>query len=188
MSRLYVSFAIYIQQEGSVQYLPISDASLWQLAAAVYSPTQELLAWTKFPLPFKPDDDNLYQNAREFLGCLLSLILTLRVVGASSELGREVFIQWIGDNTASLAWAQTNACKGSASQVANMAFVWFQLYSNILARDTLHIAGISTAIHDVDAASRNKPCPSLLSHLYIGSCPCATPFLLLRHGIIIRLF
>ena len=58
-----------------------------------------------------------------------------------------------------------------------MAFVWFQLYSNILARDTLHIAGISTAMHDVDAASRDKPCPSLLSHLYIGSCPLCNPFL-----------
>mgnify|MGYP006950272510 CR=1 FL=1 len=153
-------------EEGPIDFFPISDASPWKICCGLYSSDlgNPLVAWTTLLLPYQADEKNLCQNSREFLGALLCLILVV-VVRRRNGLFGESFIQWTNDNESALKWARRNICKSRATQIGNMSYVWFQLMSKVSVRKTMHIPGISMG--DIDAGSRDGFTPSLLPHLYV---------------------
>jgi hypothetical protein len=138
-----------------------TDASPWKLAAAIFDANDQMLAYTTLLLPYK-DPDNLYQNIKEFSGGILGCILASTLLKPSS-LTR---IQWIGDNTSALAWADGNKCSSRAAQYANIAFTWFQVYSNIQLQTTQHCAGVDMGV--IDGLSRDFPTPGLDTRLRIN--------------------
>jgi hypothetical protein len=143
-----------------IHYKTKTDASPWKLAAAIFDMDDRMLAYTTLLLPYK-DPDNLYQNVKEFSGGILGCILASTLLKPSS-LTR---VQWIGDNTSALAWADGNKCSGRAAQYANIAFTWFQVYSNVQLQTTKHCAGVDMGV--IDDLSRDFPTPGLDTRLRI---------------------
>jgi hypothetical protein len=105
----------------------ISDASPWKLGAAIWeSESGKFLCYTSYALPFV-DELEKYQNLREYLGLLLSLIL-VRVHYRDTEIKD---IEWTNDNTTALSWAEDNKCASSYVHFANVIMSWFQIYTGI---------------------------------------------------------
>jgi hypothetical protein len=143
-----------------IHYKIKTDASPWKLAAAIFSMDGHMLAYTTLVLPYK-DPDNKYQNIKEFSGGILGCILASIFLKPSSLIR----IQWIGDNTSALAWAEENKCSSKAAQYANIAFTWFQVYSNVQLQTTKHCAGVDMGV--IDGLSRDFPTPGLDTELRI---------------------
>jgi hypothetical protein len=143
-----------------LNFIMKTDASPWKLAAALFTLDGQLLAYTTLLLPFK-DPDNKYQNVKEFFGGLLGCVLASVVLKPTSNIR----VQWTGDNTSALTWAEKNKCSSKAAQYANIAYTWFQIYSHIQLHTTQHCAGVDMG--DIDGLSRDLPTPGLDPRLMI---------------------
>jgi hypothetical protein len=150
----------------------ITDASPWQLSAALLDVVPSPREHTAFLLPFS-DPDNKYQNVKEFQGIILALLLILIVVKPSKPLR----VLWVGDNVAALKWASDNKCSSRAAQYANIAYAWFQIYASIQVTCTRHCAGIDMG--DIDGLSRDMKTTTLDHSLRID---------LSKHNTIQQLF
>jgi len=127
----------------------ISDAGPTQICSAIYNSDNTLQCYTKVLMPFA-DPDNKYQNIREYIGLLLCLIL-LNINNTSTL---PTFITWITDSTTALSWAECNKVKCLAGQSANIATIWFLIYSGFHLSNTQHIPGLN--MECIDRASRNE--------------------------------
>ena len=80
-------------------------------------------------LPFVHDIKARYQNNREYLGLLLSLLLV-----AISFPDREpnMSVMWVNDNTAALAWAKKGRVSNLSSQFACISVNWLQLILSLI--------------------------------------------------------
>jgi len=106
----------------------ISDASPWKIGVAIIDEvTDPFLCYTDMYLPFKDDIKN-FQNIREYLGKLTSLIL-VTMYQRNKEV-KTTNIEWINDNAAAVSWADKNKCCSSYGQFANIIMSWFQIYSS----------------------------------------------------------
>ena len=140
--------------------ITISDAGPTQIAAAITSDQGICLAYTTFPSSFE-DPDNLYQNLREYLGFLLSLLLTLKY----KSLRPSASILWTTDSTTALSWAELDKCKTRGGQFAHIAVTCLQRISGLSLHHVELVPGISMGY--VDSLSRNKPTPNLSDAMYI---------------------
>jgi hypothetical protein len=132
----------------------------------------QMLAYTTILLPYK-DPENKFQNIKEFSGGILGCILASIVLKPSSLLR----IHWIGDNTSALTWAENNKYSSKAAQYANIAYTWFQVYSQVHLHNTEHCAGIHMG--NIDGLSRDLPTPGLDPRLRVD---------LDSHGVVQELF
>ena len=146
----------------------VTDASGWRICVALYdSATHALLAWSSYLFPFKFIPE-LYQNNREYLGVIMSLmIFRLQFPVVSKEKGVDLFLlKWIGDNTSALSWVEKEKCNSLEGQTVSMVFTWFQLYANIFVNEVEHLPG--EKMGDIDHNSRDNEAPSLLPELFIS--------------------
>ena len=153
-------------RNNAAPWYGISDASPWKLCCAIYNSQHVLVAWTTLRLPYNKDEKGLYQNNREFLGLLLTLILLhlcCPIVRGSNIIVKFV---WASDNKTALSWAQKGRSNSKASQYANLAVVWFQIISKLSLTQTEWVKGESMG--DIDNGSRDRATPSLSSNLYIN--------------------
>ena len=153
----------------------VSDSSTPRVAAGYYhrspSNTLQLLAWSAFDFPFvySPGihDATNFQTQREYLGLLLSLILSHIFIMVNDE-HRDQPLTWVNDNTGALTWADNHRCSSASAQSTAMAVSWFQIQSNTHLHYVEQIAG--TAMGDIDAESRRHEghcSPSLTLDKYI---------------------
>jgi hypothetical protein len=140
------------------------DAGTDQLAIGIYrNDTNELLAWTKYKLPY-PEWDNVNRHTYyEYLVFLLSQIMMFILFPNDSN--NIITYQWWNDNMAALNWALHHVCRTKSSQYACMFVNWIQINSNILMIKPVFISGIEMG--DIDKASRNNFAASLPLDKYI---------------------
>ncbi len=157
---------LFAKIDHGIQYDLISDASTPIIAAGIYHPaSRQLLAWTSVVLPFKYNsvkEAALYQNQREYLGYLVSLLLlTIYTSGINSPqvVNNILPIRWFSDNITAQSWAEHAKARSLHSLPANIAITLLQLKHHINLQDTIHVPSVH--MHDIDNATRNRPTPSL---------------------------
>ena len=83
-------------------YMPVTDAAN-SLGVAIFNAQNVLVLMTSYKLPFEAfASDN--QNAKEFMGLLLSIVLLKTLVNAP----RGTTISLTNDNTSALSWIKDN--------------------------------------------------------------------------------
>ena len=145
------------------RYRMISDAGPHYIGVGIYSysyreNSSALLAYSSIHLDFN-DPTNIYQNHREYLGLLMSLLVMKKyqlqnhnkLTSAHSE---QIYVEWLGDNIAALKWADKNKASSRTAQIANLMISWFSIVANIQLYDTQHISGEEMQKLGIDALSR----------------------------------
>ena len=112
-----------------------------------------LLAYTTVHVPFD-DPNNRYQGLREYLGLLVSLLLIQTYKLKRNLQTTKTDVEWYGDNTGALSWADTNKAKSRVAQCANLLVTWFPIVTNMNLSFTQHISGDEMIKRGVDALSR----------------------------------
>ena len=77
-----------------------------------------------------------------------------------SPRGELCHLRYTNVSKATLAWVETNRCKGANSQAAAMAHAILPLRGRMLITEGAHLAGI--LMGDIDGQSRDRLAPSLL--------------------------
>ena len=141
----------------------ISDAGPNCIGVGIYSfsykdNTQTLLAYSSIRLAFD-DPFNTFQNYREYLGLLMSLLVMqkyteIQRLKEASKEHKQVYVEWYGDNTGALKWADKNKASSKTAQVVNLMINWFSIVSNIQVYQTEHISGEEMIKLGIDALSR----------------------------------
>ena len=65
-----------------------------------------------------------------------------------------IAIEWVGDNTSALSWAQQNKCRSASAQRAFVAYTMVQLTGGVVCSGTQHMAGVDMG--DIDRLSRQR--------------------------------
>jgi hypothetical protein len=81
--------------EKDISYKVISDAGPEYLGVKINNMNDECIQFTSYKLPFNAKDP-AYQNVREFMGCILAMILVKRL--SKNENNKFVYLEWISDN------------------------------------------------------------------------------------------
>ena len=145
----------------------VTDASGWRICCAIYcSITNQLLCWTSYLLPYTLAIDK-FQNNREYLGVLISLMLFRTKFSTNNLLKPDIFqFKWKGDNKSALSWLNKAKCNSVCGQFSCLAVTWFQFYSNIFVSETEHLPGVEMG--DIDHNSRDRFAASLQLELEIS--------------------
>jgi hypothetical protein len=152
----------------------ISDSSTPRVAVGIYDNLPDgslnLIAWTGYNYPAfgysEAHPSTHFQNQREFLGLLLSLILNASITTVAQSASQHV--TWVNDNQSAISWASAGRCKSASGQLISMAVSWFQLCSNTHYHNVKWIPG--THMGDIDAESRSHEgmsAPSLVPDKYV---------------------
>jgi len=141
---------LHVASDTRADYSFISDASD-SIGLAVYNNQQELVFTTSYKLPFNAHDAK-YQNAREFMGFLLALV----VIKVWFNPHRGCIISIKGDNQASLSWILSNKARSSLARVAFLVYSWVIIIAGFHIISATHVAGKSAEMKDIDALSREK--------------------------------
>ena len=148
----------------------ITDASGWRICVAIYdSNNNALIRWSSYLFPFKLVPE-LYQNNREYLGVLMSLMLfrlEFPYRTSSSNGSPDIFqFKWMGDNMSALSWVEKEKCNSVWGQTAAMVFTWFQIYSNTFVNEVEHLPGV--LMGDIDHNSRDRFAESLVPEKFVS--------------------
>ena len=131
-------------------YTFISDASD-SIGLAIYNKHSVLVLTTSYKLPYYAHEGK-FQNAREFQGFLLGLILIKTQF--NPPMGTTVAIR--GDNMSSISWIEKNKATSSLARVAFLAYSWVIIITGLHIVTTSHVAGESNEMFDIDALSRER--------------------------------
>lgn len=143
-----------------VEFPFTSDAGPEGLGVKVFNSAGSLVGFVSYRLPFDARDP-AYQNMREFLGCILGLLLVHHFQPNATV------VHWTNDNKAALSWVQNDLAKSKSAQAAFLIFTWCKIMARIEVAHTSHIAGITMG--EVDSLSRFLPTPLLPVHLDLAS-------------------
>lgn len=143
-----ISIRALVRDKSCADLFFISDAGPDKAGFAVYSASGSLLFYSAYSWPFKRDDN--YQNAKEFLAFLLTLISVV----VRLDL-RDCCIHWTGDNSAALSWVKDEKCRSAFAQLAFIIYTFLCLRRNIHVVDVVHRPGYLMGA--IDALSRSKP-------------------------------
>ena len=147
---LSVPISTVVQSVGSsIDYRATSDAAN-SIGLAVYNNLNELVLATSYKLPFSAHDSS-FQNAKEFMGLLLAVILVK--IKFNPPRGTVVVLK--GDNIASLTWIEHNKANSPSAHIAFIAYSWVVITTGLRVESPTHIAGASAEMKDIDALSRN---------------------------------
>jgi len=122
----------------------------------------DLIAYTSYAFPFYAHEGK-FQNAREFLGIVLALILFKR----QFNLPRGSKIALRSDNMSALSWVKKNKTTSELAHFAFIAYSYVVIITGYEVVDLTHIAGKSDEMFNSDALSRNRPTRDLDSSLFV---------------------
>jgi hypothetical protein len=134
----------------TVDYHATTDAAN-SIGLVVYSDLGELVLVTSYKLPFSAVESK-YQNAKEFMGLLLAVILIK--IKLNPLKGTKIAL--IGDNTAALSWIERDKAYSPSAHMAFIAYSWVVITTGLQIESVTHIAGASEQMHVIDALSRDK--------------------------------
>ena len=147
---LSVPISSVVQSEGaSIDYRATTDAAD-SIGLVVYNNLNELVLVTSYKLPFSAHDSS-FQNAKEFMGLLLAMILVK--IKFNPPKGTTLALK--GDNIASLTWIEENKANSPSAHMAFIAYSWVVITTGLRVESVAHIAGASKEMKDIDALSRN---------------------------------
>ena len=75
-----------------------------QLFIAYVLKKEIMLAYTCVHMPFT-DPDNTFQNFREYIGLLVSLLLVQTYKHNNNLHTEHTHVEWYGDNSSAISWA-----------------------------------------------------------------------------------
>ena len=143
-------------KSAAPDFYPTSDAGPFGLGVVIRDPTGVTVAFVSFRLPFSITiGESRYQNFREFLGSILSILMCYMITGGPC------CIHWTSDNTTALSWVERDRAKGKSAQFAFLAYTWLVLLSGVHIVSASHIPGSTMGC--VDKLSRFHPTPELAS-------------------------
>ena len=121
----------------------------------LFDKDHSLLYWSSFEFPFISGLDSrargsAYQNCREFMGVICTLLILRLVVQAP----KGSVLVWTNDNMAALSWIESNRANSAYAQYAFTAFSLLIMHCGYVIADTEHIAGNSARMTVTDGISR----------------------------------
>ena len=132
-----------------IDYRATSDAAN-SIGLVVFNNLEEMVLVTSYKLPFSAPGPE-YQNAKEFMGLLLALIL----IKIKLNPPRGTIVALTGDNTSSLTWIEKNKANSPSAHIAFLAYSWVVITTGLRVESVNHIAGASSQMKNIDALSRN---------------------------------
>ena len=148
---LAVPFSAFTRHlADSATCLGISDGSPVKVGAALFSRNCALLAWARVRILFA-DPKGIFQNVREYLGFISTLLLALSC--ANTSLENPARVAYIGDNKAALSWADKEKTKSSVCQLANITSSWLGIHSAVEVAQVRHLS--ASRIGLVDSITRD---------------------------------
>ena len=146
LSRLRITPATLLNPP--VDFMLMSDAQA-SLGVSIRDGQGVLLLHTSYLLPFKKSKlYTSYQNAREYLGFLLGMLLLSRLCGKT----RGVRISWTNDNTTALSWVRglgvSEVCKGRFAQSASLLVTLLSLRLGFQLASTTYVKSADMGDHD----------------------------------------
>ena len=133
----------------SPDYRTTSDAAN-SIGLVVRNHLSEVVLVTSYKLPFSAESSS-YQNAKEFMGLLLALIL----IKIKFNPAKGTTFALTGDNVTSLSWVEKNKANSASAHIAFLAYSWVVITTGLRCVALNHIAGKSDQMYDIDALSRN---------------------------------
>jgi hypothetical protein len=133
----------------SPDYRTTTDAAN-SIGVVVFNKLSEVVLVTSYKLPFSATSSS-FQNAKEFMGLLLALIL----IKINFNPARGTTFALTGDNITSLSWVRKNKANSPSAHIAFLAYSWVVITTGLRCVALDHIAGKSDQMHDIDALSRN---------------------------------
>ena len=126
-----------------------SDAGPLALGVTIVDPvSNRVVAFSNYLLPFDSSDPK-YQNAREYMGFLFSILVFCVFNGSGARGSR---LAWRTDNRAAQAWVERSMSSSSAAQTALLAVTILTLRLRFDLVDVSLIPGVSMG--NVDSLSR----------------------------------
>ena len=138
------------KRDTSFNYSAITDASD-SIGLVLFGPANTALACTSYLLPFEAHDGR-YQNTRELLGIMLSIVLFKSQFGLPP--GTRIGVK--SDSMSAIIWITKNRAASQYAHVAFLAYTWICIVTGFEIVDISHIAGKSEEMFDIDALSRNQ--------------------------------
>lgn len=138
-----------IHDPNIYDYMTINDAAN-SLGVTIYK-DNHLVCYTGYKLPFTATHSR-YQNVKEFMGFILSLLMIARYEKAP----RGTRVRMKSDSMSALTWVKANRTKSLYAQIAFVAYAWIIMVTGYIIPDAEHIAGSSDAMNPVDAISRDR--------------------------------
>ena len=127
----------------------ISDAGPWGLGVTIVDPvSNRVVAFSSYVLPFNSSDPK-YQNAREYMGYLFSILVFCAFTRSGVRGSR---LAWRTDNRAAQAWVEGSMSSSPAAQTALLAVTILTLRLQFDLVDVSLIPGVSMG--NVDSLSR----------------------------------
>lgn len=142
-----VSIRALVRDKSGADLFFISDAGPDKAGFAVYNAKGILLFYSAYSWPFKRDDN--YQNAKEFLAFLLTLLSAVLRLDI-----RDCCIHWTGDNSSALSWVKDERCRSAFAQLSFIIYSFLSLRRNIHTVEVKHRPGYLMGA--IDALSRSK--------------------------------
>ena len=139
--------------EGPPSYRLITDAGPDGLGAVVRDAYGSVICYSDFHLR---TGGGRLQNAAEYAGFILALLLLIEVVGPQI---RGSSVQWTTDSSTALSWVKKGRCSGLFAQLAFMALTAIVLKYDLKVLTPIKIPGLLMC--DVDNLSRFSPTPTL---------------------------
>ena len=135
--------------ESAGDYSFVTDAADW--VGLVMYKGDSLLMYTSYRLPFNAHESK-YQNTREFLGIVLTLIIAKR----EYSLPRGTKFAWKSDSMSALSWVENNKSTSELAHKAFVAYSWILILTGYEVVHLTHIAGASDEMADIDHLSRGR--------------------------------
>jgi len=137
------------KKDKSFDYSAITDASD-SVGLILFGKTTKAIACTSYLLPFEAHDGR-YQNTRELLGVMLSLVLFKSKFNLPA--GTKIGVK--SDSISAIMWITKNRAASQYAHVAFLTYTWICIVTRYEIVDITHIAGKSDEMFDIDALSRN---------------------------------
>jgi len=137
-------------RDKSFDFSTITDASD-SVGLVLFGPASKAIACTSYLLPFEAHDGR-YQNTRELLGVMLSLVLFKSKFNLPP--GTKIGVK--SDSMSAIMWITKNRAASQYAHVAFLTYTWICIVTRYEIVDIEHIAGKSDEMFDIDALSRNQ--------------------------------
>ena len=144
----------------SFKFHVVTDAGPFGLGIIIFDVDGNDIAFASYRFPFEaraPDADlvkeSRFQNVREFMGAILSLICANRLSADPCQIMR------VNDNMSALSWVREDMTSSLGARWSFLAHTWFSILGHVSITQTEHIPGVDMG--SVDKLSRFMPTPEL---------------------------
>ena len=149
-------FSLLPERHDEVAFRPFTDAAD-RLGLRMFNSSGDLLTWCSYPFPFITPEARLafdpsYQNSREFMGVIGSLL----VLRLHFRAPPGTVISWTNDNRSAISWVRDNVARSLFAQVAFTAYSWMCIVSGYIVAEQTHAPASTAEMVRVDELSRNR--------------------------------